>query len=180
MGMGKQPEDIPIESPMFRAVSVQYEQAIGAAAEVLGLELDEIRHSVETGTVDHDVEVACGTLPAGSVVGQIMSWSGYRDGEPVLVAQEYWTVTDIPGWDLDLAQTFLVRVIVEGAPTLQPRADHRQRAGRRARGHVGWTARGGDDRGARAAGCARRAAGRRDGARVRRVPLANLTAFPIL
>jgi hypothetical protein len=120
MGMGKQPEDITVESPMFRAVSVQYEQAIGATADVLGLELDEIRHSVETGTVDHDVEVACGTLPAGSVVGQIMSWSGYHDGEPVLVAQEYWTVTDdIPGWDLDLRQTFLVRVIVEGAPSIK-------------------------------------------------------------
>jgi len=119
MGMGKQPEDITIESAMFRAISVQYEQAIGATAAVLGLELDEIRHSIETGAVDHDVEVACGTLAAGSVVGQIMSWSGYHDGEPVLVAQEYWTATDdIPGWDLDLTQTFLVRVRVEGVPPI--------------------------------------------------------------
>ena len=120
MGMGKQPEDITIESPMFRAISVQYEQAIGATADVLALELDEIRHSVETGTVDHDVEVACGTLPAGSVVGQIMSWSGYHDGEPVLVAQEFWIVTDdIPGWDLRLEQTFLVRVQVDGVPPIK-------------------------------------------------------------
>ncbi len=119
MGMGKQPEDITIDSTMFHAVSVQYEQAIGAAADVMGLELDEIRHSVETGTVDHDVEVACGTLPAGSVVGQIMSWSAYKDGAPVLVAEEYWTVTDIPGWDLDLEQTFLVRVIVDGVPPVR-------------------------------------------------------------
>jgi hypothetical protein len=80
MGMGKRPEDITVESPMFRAVSVQYEQAIGATAEVLGLELDEIRHSVETGTSPRDVEVACGTLPAGTVVGQVMSWSGWREG----------------------------------------------------------------------------------------------------
>ena len=29
MGMGKAPEDISVESPMFRAVSVQYEQALG-------------------------------------------------------------------------------------------------------------------------------------------------------
>ena len=130
MGMGKQPEDITTASTMFRAVSVQYEQAIGAAADVLGLELDEIRHSVETGTVDHDVEVACGTLPAGSVVGQIMSWSGYQDGAPVLVAEEYWTVTDIPGWDLDLEQTFLVRVIVDGVTAGTGRPDHRQRHGR--------------------------------------------------
>ena len=119
MGMGKQPDDITVESPMFRAVSVQYEQAIGAAADVLGLRLDEIRHSVETATVDHDVDVACGTLAAGSVVGQMMSWSGYHAGEPVLVAQEYWTVTgDIPGWDLQLDRTFLVRVVVEGAPSI--------------------------------------------------------------
>jgi len=119
MGMGRQPEDITTDSAMFRAVSVQYEQAIGAAAGVLGLELDEIRHSVETGTSPHDVEVACGTLPAGSVVGQIMSWSGYKDGVPVLVAEEHWTVTDIPGWDLDLEQTFLVRVIVDGVPPVR-------------------------------------------------------------
>jgi hypothetical protein len=110
MGMGKRPEDITVDSPMFRAVSVQYEQAIGATADVLGLELDEIRHSVETGTSPRDVQV----------VGQIMSWTGYRDGAPVLVAQEYWTVTDdIPGWDLDLEQTFLVRVIVDGSPTVR-------------------------------------------------------------
>ena len=145
---------------MFRAVSVQYEQAIGAAADVLGLELDEIRHSVETGTVDHDVEVACGTLPGGSVVGQIMSWSGYRAGVPVLVAEEYWTVTDIPGWDLDLEQTFLVRVIVDGVTAGTSRPDHRQRDGRRARGHVGRSARGRHDRGAgdprRPGGAARR------------------------
>jgi hypothetical protein len=120
MGMGKQPEEISIESPMFRAISVQYEQAIGAAAEIFGLELDEIRHSIETGVVDHDVEVACGTLPAGSVVGQIMSWSGSRGGEAVLVAQEHWLATgDIPGWDLQLEQTFLVRVIVDGVPPIQ-------------------------------------------------------------
>ena len=42
--------------------------------------------------VPHDFEVACGTLPAGSVVGQILSWTAHRDGVPVLVAEEYWTV----------------------------------------------------------------------------------------
>jgi hypothetical protein len=120
MGMGKQPDDVTIDSPMFRAVSVQYEQAVGAAADVLGLELDEIRHSVETGTSPHDVEVACGTLPAGSVVGQIMSWSGYKDGVPVLVAEEHWTVTDdIPGWDLVLDGQLLVRVTVDGSPSVR-------------------------------------------------------------
>jgi hypothetical protein len=36
------------------------------------------------------------------------------------VAQEYWTATDdIPGWDLNLEQTFLVRVLVEGVPPIK-------------------------------------------------------------
>ena len=48
MGMGKQPEEISTDSAMFRAVSIQYEQAIAATADVLGLRIDEIRQSVQT------------------------------------------------------------------------------------------------------------------------------------
>ncbi len=118
MGMGKQPEEISISSPMFRAVSVQYEQALAAAADTLHLDVDEIRHEIRTAVVDHDVPVACGTLPAGSVVGQILSWSAHHAGRPTLVAEEYWTCTPIPEWDLAIDDQFLVRVIVEGAPNL--------------------------------------------------------------
>jgi hypothetical protein len=118
MGMGKQPEEISVASPMFRAVSVQYEQALAAAAETLHLAVDEIRHEIRTATVADDVPVACGTLPAGSVVGQIMSWSAYHEGRPKLVAEEYWKCTDVPEWDLAADDQFLVRVIVEGAPNL--------------------------------------------------------------
>ncbi|MCI0636999.1 MAG: dihydrodipicolinate synthase, partial [Actinobacteria bacterium] len=119
MGMGKPPDEISVESKMFRAVSLQYEQALAAAAEVLGLDIDEIRTDIRTATATHDVEVACGTLPAGSVVGQILSWSAYQDGRPVLVAEEYWTCTHtIPGWDL-APEGFLVRILVEGAPSLR-------------------------------------------------------------
>ena len=120
MGMGKPPEEITIESAMFRAVSIQYEQSLAATAEVLGLRVDEIRREVKTATVTYDIEVACGTLPAGSVVGQILSWSAVRDGVPVLVAEEYWTVIgDIPEWDVILDGQFLVRVIVDGSPPLR-------------------------------------------------------------
>jgi hypothetical protein len=118
MGMGKLPEEISVTSPMFRAVSVQYEQALAATADTLRLEIDDIGHEIRTAVVDHDVEVACGVLPAGSVVGQILSWSAFHRGRPVLVAEEYWTCTaDIPEWDLAIpADGFLVRVRVDGAP----------------------------------------------------------------
>jgi hypothetical protein len=118
MGMGKQPEDISIESPMFRAVSLQYEQSLAATAEGLGLRVDEIRHRVETATVDREVEVACGSLLPGSVVGQIMSWTAYHEGRPTLIAEEYWTCTDIPDWQIDTSRGMLVRVVLEGLPNI--------------------------------------------------------------
>jgi 2,4-diaminopentanoate dehydrogenase len=119
MGMGKQPEDISVDSPMFRAISVQYEQALAATAETLELRIDEIRSQIRTGVVDTDVNVACGVLPAGSVVGQLLSWGAYRDQQLVLAAEEYWMCTsEIPGWDPAPDEEFLVRIKVEGAPSL--------------------------------------------------------------
>jgi hypothetical protein len=116
MGMGKRPEEITVDSPMFRSLSLQYEQAIHAAADVLGMTIDEVRPAIETGTSPRDVEVAYGALAAGTVVGQILSWTGCRDGRPVLAAEEYWTVTrDIPGWDLSI-DGFHVRVLIDGVP----------------------------------------------------------------
>ncbi len=120
MGMGKPPEEITIDSAMFRAISSQYEQSLAATADVLGLEIDEIRREIQIATRPYDIEVACGTLPAGSVVGQILSWTAYRAGVPVLVAEEYWTATDdIPDWDVSLDGDFLVRVVVDGVPPLR-------------------------------------------------------------
>jgi hypothetical protein len=120
MGMGKPPEQVTAESALFQAISIQYEQSLAATADVLGLRFDEIRKAVHTATLPYDVDVTCATLPAGSVVGQIMSWSAYRDGAPVLVAEEYWTAVEaIPGWDLALDGQFLVRVIVDGAPPIR-------------------------------------------------------------
>jgi 2,4-diaminopentanoate dehydrogenase len=59
-------------------------------------------------------------LPAGTVVGQIPSWTAYRDGAGVLVVEEYWTVSgDTPEWDIAADGQFLVRVIVDGFPPLR-------------------------------------------------------------
>ena len=118
MGMGKRPEEISIASPAFRAVSTQSEQAMGAAADALGVKIDEIRHVIRTAVSPKDVTLECTTLPAGTVVGQILSWTAYHDGEPVMVIEEYWTCTaDIPEWDLAL-DGHVVRVQVDGVPNI--------------------------------------------------------------
>ena len=120
MGMGKQPGEVTVESKMFQAVSIQYEQALATTADLLGLQIDEIRTDLKTATVDHEVKTPHFTFAPGTVVGQIMSWSAYRHDRSVLVAEEYWTVTDdIPGWDLDLDGRFYLRIILEGAPNMK-------------------------------------------------------------
>jgi 2,4-diaminopentanoate dehydrogenase len=118
MGMGKRPEEISVESPAFRSVSTQSEQAIGAAADALGVHIDHIDHVIQTATSPNDVTLDCTTLPAGTVVGQILSWTGYHDGKPVLVVEEYWTCTpDIPDCDLAL-DGHTVRIRVDGVPNI--------------------------------------------------------------
>lgn len=118
MGMGKQPEDITTSSSVFQLLSLQFEQSVAAAAEALGLRIDEIRTDIRTAVVDRDVVLSCTTLPAGSVAGQILAWTAYRDGVPVLVAEEYWTCTsDIPGWDVPI-DGHIVRVQIKGAPNM--------------------------------------------------------------
>jgi hypothetical protein len=118
MGMGKQPEEISDQSPAFRAVSTQSEQAMAATADVLGLKFDEIRHSIKTGTLDRDLPVLCTTLAAGTVVGQVLIWTAYKANAPVLTCEEYWTCTDdIPGWNLAL-KGHTVDLEVLGVPNM--------------------------------------------------------------
>ncbi len=118
MGMGKRPDEITIASPAFKSVSVQAEQALAAGADVLGLRVDEIHHVIRTAVLNRDLVLSCATLPAGTVVGQILSWSAYHDGSPVLTCEEYWACTkDIPGWDLAL-EGHTVRVVIEGVPKM--------------------------------------------------------------
>ncbi|EKF23428.1 hypothetical protein C731_2582 [Mycolicibacterium hassiacum DSM 44199] len=60
------------------------------------------------------------TIRAGTVAGQKLIWTAYRDDAPVLVAEEYWTVTDqIPSWNITFDGKFRVRAIIEGVPNIQ-------------------------------------------------------------
>lgn len=109
-----------MDSSIFGALSSQYEQSLAATADVLGLTIDEIRPNIRTTTSDRDTQVAFGVLPAGTVVGQILSWTAYRRGVEALVAEEYWTVTgDTAEWGIVADGRFLVRVVVDGFPPLR-------------------------------------------------------------
>jgi 2,4-diaminopentanoate dehydrogenase len=117
MGMGRDPSEISVESPMFQAVSVQYEQSLAATADVLGLRFDGVTRGIATAVGEQDVAVACGVLPAGTVTAQTLTWTAHRDGVPVLVAEEHWTCgpTGATGSD----GGFLLRIDVAGVPPLR-------------------------------------------------------------
>ena len=121
MGMGKRPDEITVDSAMFRAISSQYEQSLAATADVLGLQVDEIRTEDPDGdgatTTSRSPAARCPRVPLSD---RFFRGRAYRDGAPVLVAEEYWTAADdIPDCDVALDGEFLVRVVVDGAPPLR-------------------------------------------------------------
>lgn len=121
MGMGKPPEEVGLGSPIFAKLDMAYRQAIGATADVLGVELDRIEASVECTTLPHDVEVAAGTIEAGTVAGQRFSWVGWWNDRDILAIHEEWVITrDLPQWGLKpLApgeKAPLIRAVVSGLP----------------------------------------------------------------
>lgn len=122
MLMGAAPEAVTLDAPIFRVNSIQYQQEIAATAAVLGIELDRIEPAIEVATLDRDLHIAIGTIPAGTVIGQRMSWTGYWRDRPFLTIRELWVLTrDIPQWGLDQLANWIedshIRVVIDGLPS---------------------------------------------------------------
>jgi hypothetical protein len=82
-------------------------------AEALSLPLDAVEASGEVATASRTLDIAAGTLKAGTVAAQRMVVTGLRDGEPLLCFRANWYCTTelTPAWDLRPTGW---RVIVEG------------------------------------------------------------------
>jgi hypothetical protein len=82
-------------------------------AETLGLPLDDIEASGEVALAARTVEIAAGTLEAGTVAAQRLTVAGMRDGRPLLRFRAHWYCTTEldPAWDLSATGW---RVTVEG------------------------------------------------------------------
>ena len=104
---------------------------IALIARGLGVELDEIRGRVESELTDRDIEVAFGTVPAGTVGAVRTIASGIVDGrEAIVIDHVIRMARDVaPGWpSSDNDATYIVSI--EGEPdiecrlTLGPREGH--------------------------------------------------------
>lgn len=128
MGMGRPPQDVSVDSPIIAKLDMAYRQALGATADVLGVELSDIDVSVEATTLPYDLEVMVGTIPAGTVVGQRFSWVGHWSGRPLLAIHEEWVLTrDLPQWGMTPLQPGqrapLIRARILGEPSFDLQLD---------------------------------------------------------
>jgi 2,4-diaminopentanoate dehydrogenase len=128
MGMGRPPEDVSADSPIIKKLDMAYRQALNATADVLDITLSNIEVTVECTTVDHDIEVAVGTIDAGTVVGQRFSWIGRWADRDLLAIHEEWVLTrDLPQWGLrPLApgeKAPLIRAVIRGVPSFELQLD---------------------------------------------------------
>jgi hypothetical protein len=82
-------------------------------AETLGLPLDDIEASGEVALAARTVEIAAGTLEAGTVAAQRLTVAGMQGGRPLLRFRAHWYCTTEldPAWDLSATGW---RVTVEG------------------------------------------------------------------
>ena len=88
--------------------------SLRVTAEALGLPLDDVRASGEVAVAAHDVEIAAGSVAAGTVAGQRTIVTGFHRGRAVIGFRSNWYVTaDLdPVWDVSLGTGW--RVTVEG------------------------------------------------------------------
>jgi hypothetical protein len=116
MGFGKAPWEF--DEGRLSHGRTSFGPSLQLVAEALALPLDSVEASGEVATARVDVDIAAGTVPAGTVAAQRMTVSGIRNGRPLLRFRATWYCT------ADLEEAWDVRatgwhVSVEGDAPLE-------------------------------------------------------------
>jgi 4-hydroxy-tetrahydrodipicolinate reductase len=82
------------------ALAYAWGGAIGQIAEALGVEVDEIREVHEKASLDHDVHLDVGDVPAGTMAGLRFEVQGIVGGRPAIVIEHVTRLDDAvaPEW----------------------------------------------------------------------------------
>ncbi|CAN5676668.1 dihydrodipicolinate reductase [soil metagenome] len=93
----------PFEEYRAAYLQASFGPSLMLLADVLGLPLDSVESSGELATASRTVEIAAGTLAAGTVAAQRISIVGIRNGRPLLRFRASWYCTTEleQDWDLD-------------------------------------------------------------------------------
>jgi 4-hydroxy-tetrahydrodipicolinate reductase len=102
MGFGKPPEKF--DARRWAHGAAAFGPSLRLLADAIGLPLDDVQSSGEVAVAARDIEMAAGTVPAGTVAAQRMVVTGRRapESQPLLTFRANWYCsTDVePAWDL--------------------------------------------------------------------------------
>lgn len=116
MGFGRPPA--AFDERRLAHGRVSFGPSLRLLADALSLPLDDVEAGGEVAVAARTVEIAAGTIEAGTVAAQRLTVTGVRDGEPLLRFRANWYCTTEldPAWDL-LATGW--RVAVDGDAPLE-------------------------------------------------------------
>jgi hypothetical protein len=100
MGFGADPA--AFDRRRFAHGAHAFGPSLRLVAEALGVPLDAVESSGEVAVARRTVEIAAGSVAAGTVAAQRMEVAGMRDGRPLLVFRATWYCTDDldPAWEV--------------------------------------------------------------------------------
>jgi 2,4-diaminopentanoate dehydrogenase len=100
MGFGRRPE--AFSEARLQHGRVSFGPSLRALADALGVPLDDVEAGGEIAVAARTVEIAAGTVEAGTVAAQRLTVTGVRDGRPLLRFRANWYCTTEldPVWDL--------------------------------------------------------------------------------
>jgi 2,4-diaminopentanoate dehydrogenase len=118
MGFGLAPgQKTPMDDRMRNADNMAFGLTLRLFADALGVRFDEIKYHREVGVTDAPLEIAAGTLEAGTVAAMKLVLEGILYGRPVVTFEWVWRVSDdvAPEWPTGESRWV---VHIDGDPTL--------------------------------------------------------------
>lgn len=102
MGFGRSPEAFARDKARLEEAGRSFKQSIQLLADHWGLAVTEFRSTSEVACVSSPVTIVAGTLGAGTVGGQRLSWSGLVEGVPRITIRTNWFCSRSidPAWEL--------------------------------------------------------------------------------
>ena len=101
IGFGVPPDQpVPVDAHNQEVYESAYYLAMRMLADAIGIDLDEVQYHREVATTDRDIEIAAGTIEAGTVAAMKFVFDGIIDDRPVISLQLVWRVSDevAPEW----------------------------------------------------------------------------------
>lgn len=117
LAIGKPLDTINEASPFFQYFKAMFTEVATAFGEALSIQWDELEASVEVAAATQAMEIAVGSVEAGSIAGNRYSIKGTHQGKHLLTIEVHWFVErGIAGWPMP-AERYQWGVEIEGAPS---------------------------------------------------------------